>query len=227
MIDNVRADRYRAYNPKTRVKTPVFDQLAQTGTLFTRGLHPGHGVSRQPRLDLDRLYPKQHHFIDPKARLSPGWVTLPERSTRWPLHGGLDRQRLRQRVWGFGRAGVLPQHPAQGRRPARRGACRPRHRVHQGPGRRAVLPLYRDIDPHVSWRGRQPWLKEYHPSRTATLREGRLGKDVEKIAVGQKKVTPADKLRIAAIYDSTVSYNDHHLGRLSRRWRSAGSASRR
>jgi arylsulfatase A-like enzyme len=41
-----------------------------------------------------------------------------------------------------------------------------------------------------------------------------MGKTVEKIATGAFKVTAADKKRIIAIYDSTVSYNDHHLGRV-------------
>ncbi|MFH1131005.1 MAG: sulfatase-like hydrolase/transferase, partial [Pseudomonadota bacterium] len=40
------------------------------------------------------------------------------------------------------------------------------------------------------------------------------GKDVEKMAIQKKTVSPADKKRIVAIYDSTISYNDQQLGRV-------------
>ena len=33
LIDNARADRYKVYNPKSRVETPVINRLAQEGTL--------------------------------------------------------------------------------------------------------------------------------------------------------------------------------------------------
>ena len=71
------------------------------------------------------------------------------------------------------------------------------------------------IDPHVSYRGRQPWLDQYYPKPyNGIYKKNVMGKSVEKMATGKRHVSATDRKRIKAIYDSTVSYNDKHLGRL-------------
>jgi len=217
MIDNVRADRYRAYNNKTRVTTPVIDALCKDGTVFEHAYIQGTESRVSHATIWTGLYPKQHNFIAPKAKLNLAWVTLPEaiqqtgrHTAAWIANGFVSK------FWGFGQ-----------------GWSTFRNTLHKGGGltgkrlaehavkfieEKGDKPFYiyvGTIDPHVSWRGRQPWLNQYHPEPySGQYKKNVYGKDLEKIILGKRKLNEADKKRILAIYDSTVSYNDHHLGRV-------------
>jgi arylsulfatase A-like enzyme len=217
LIDNVRADRFTLYNPDTRVKTPVIEKLGQSGTVYTRAYIQGIESRVSHASIWTGLYPKQHRFIAPKAKLNLRWITLPEAvqkaglfTAAWIANGFVSK------FWGFGE-----------------GWNYFRNTLHQGGGLEAKpladhtikfikeqgeKPFYAyvgTIDPHVSWRGKQPWLDEYHPEPYHGIYKKNVwGKDVGKMASGKRKTSPADRKRITAIYDSTVSYNDHHLGRV-------------
>ena len=217
MIDNVRADRYKAYNPGTRVKTPVIDELVRSGTVFTRAYIQGTESRISHATIWTGLYPKQHRFISPRAKLSHAWVTLPEGARKaglytaaWVANGFVSK------FWGFGQGWDQYRNTLHdgGGLTAERLAGHAVEFIKQKGDRRFYLYVG-TIDPHVSWRGRQPWLKEYHPQPYAgKYRRNVMGQDVEKMAVGKLRVGKRDRTRIRAIYDSTVSYNDKHLGRL-------------
>jgi len=217
LIDNARADRFSLYNPETRVKTPVIDKLGRTGAVYARAYIQGTESRVSHATIWTGLYPKQHRFVAPKAKLSLDWVTLPEAARKgglytaaWIANGFVSE------FWGFGEGWDFYRNTLHkgGGLTGKRLAD---HAIQfiQEQGERPFYLYIGTIDPHVSWRGRQPWLDEYHPEPYSGLfKKNVYGKDVEKIATGAKKVSPADKKRIVAIYDSTVSYNDHHLGRV-------------
>jgi len=215
MIDNARADRYKLYNPATRVKTPIIDQLGHEGTVFTRAYIQGTESRVSHATIWTGLYPHQHNFIAPKARLSLDWVTLPEAvrkanlfTAAWIANGFVSE------FWGFGQGWNLYRntlHKGGGLTAERLGE----HAIQfiKEQGERPFYLYIGTIDPHVSWRGRQPWLKEYYPEPyDGPYKKNVMGKDVEQMASGSRKVSEVDRKRIIAIYDSTVSYNDHHLG---------------
>jgi arylsulfatase A-like enzyme len=216
MIDNARADRYTLYNPSTRVKTPVITALGKAGAVFARAYIQGTESRVSHASIWTGLFPRQHKFVAPKAKLSLEWVTLPEaiKKSGWQTAAVIANGFV-SKFWGFGEGWTVF-----------------RNTLHQGGGltaqaladwaidyiKKQSKPFYLyvgTIDPHVSWRGRQPWLKEYHPEAyTGPYTKDVLGKDVEKMAGGARPTTAADRKRILAIYDSTVSYNDHQLGRV-------------
>jgi hypothetical protein len=217
LIDNARSDRFKIYNPNTRVKTPVIDELAATGTMFEKAYIQGT-ESRVSHATLwTGQYPKQHRFVAPKAKLSLSWVTLPEAvrkgglyTAAWIANGFVSK------FWGFGEGWDTFRNTLHkgGGLTAKRLAD---HSIKfiQEKGDKPFYLYVGTIDPHVSWRGRQPWLREYYPEPYEGLyKKNVYGKDVEKMAAGARKVSPTDRKRIIAIYDSTVSYNDHHLGRV-------------
>jgi arylsulfatase A-like enzyme len=218
MIDNARADRFSLYNPSTRVKTPVISDLGKSGVVFTRAYIQGNESRVSHASIWTGLYPKQHRFIDPKAKLSLEWVTMPKAVKKGGrLTAAVIANGFVSKFWGFGEGWNVF-----------------RNTLHQGGGLTAealanwaiefinkqsdAKPFFLyvgTIDPHVSWRGRQPWLKEYHPEPyKGPYEKNVFGKDVEKMAAGARPTTPADRKRIIAIYDSTVSYNDQQLGRV-------------
>lgn len=217
MVDNARADRYSLYDPKTRVTTPVIEQLGKTGTVYARAYIQGTESRVSHATIWTGLYPKQHRFIDPKARLSPGWVTLPEAVQRagkltaaWIANGFVSK------FWGYGEGWNIFRNTLH-KGGGLTGKALADHAITfvQEQGDKPFYLYVGTIDPHVSWRGRQPWLKQYYPEPYEGLyKKNVYGKDVEKMAVGKRQVSQQDRRRILAIYDSTVSYNDHHLGRL-------------
>ena len=217
MIDNVRADRYKAYNPKTRVKTPIINELVRTGTVFTRAYIQGT-ESRVSHATLwTGLYPKQHRFIRPKAKLSKAWITIPEGARKaglytaaWIANGFVSK------FWGFGEGWDRFRNTLHdgGGLTAERLANHAVKFITQHGDRRFYLYVG-TIDPHVSWRGRQPWLDQYYPEPySGRYKRNVMGTDVGKMAVGKLRVSARDRKRIRAVNDSTVSYNDAQLGRL-------------
>ncbi len=217
MIDNARADRYRAYNPKTRVKTPVIDQLAATGTLFTRAYIQGTESRVSHATIWTGLYPKQHRFIKPKSKLSLNWVTIAEvmrkagrYTAAWIANGFVSK------FWGFGEGWRYFRNTLH-KGGGLHGEALANHTINfiNTKGDQPFYVYVGTIDPHVSWRARKPWIDQYYPERySGPYKKVVWGKDVGKIATGATKVSPTDRKRIRAVYDSTISYNDHHLGRV-------------
>jgi len=69
------------------------------------------------------------------------------------------------------------------------------------------------IEGHVSWRGRQPWLDRYDPTPyKGPFEKWCSGQALESIISGRMKITDRDKVRIRALYDSALSFGDHHFG---------------
>ena len=219
LIDNARSDRYRPYNSGTRVETPTIDRLARTGTVFARAYISGT-ESRVSHASLwTGAYPRQHNFIRPKAVLSKRWLTLPEAvrqgglyNVAWVANGWISKR------WGFA-DGWDAFHNTLHDGGGLTGEALADHaitaieRSHQ----RRFFLYVGTIDPHVSWRGRQPWLDNYYPQPyTGRFKKNAMGSTVERIAAGKLQISDRDKERIIAIYDSTISYNDQQLGRVLR-----------
>jgi len=223
MMDNARSDRYALYNPSTRVKTPVITELGNTGTVFTRAYIQGNESRVSHASIWTSLYPRQHNFIAPTAKLALSWVTMPEAlqkagyyTAAWLANGFVSKR------WGFGegwkifknyihdKADVAKPSPLSAE-----GLAGFAMRFLEKPAKDKLFIYVGTIDSHVSWRGRQPWLKLYHPEPyKGTFEKDVLGPIWEKVATGSRPTPPADRKRVLAIYDSTVSYNDSALGKL-------------
>jgi arylsulfatase A-like enzyme len=224
MMDNARSDRYKLYNPSTRVETPVITELGRTGTVFARAYVQGNESRVSHASIWTSAYPLQARFLHPKAKLDPAWVTMPEAiqkagffTAAWIANGFVAKR------WGFGEGWNIfknyihdppeaPQpHPLSAEGLA---ACATRFLAR--PHKDHLFLYVGTVDSHVSWRGRQPWLKRYFPepySGTA-FKKDVPGPTWVKISTKERPTTPEEKKRIIAIYDSTVSYNDHVLGQL-------------
>jgi arylsulfatase A-like enzyme len=221
MMDNARGDRYTLYNPSTRVQTPVITELGKTGTLFSRVYVQGNESRVSHASIWTGAYPRQARFIDPKAKLDLAWVTLPEAMQRAGLYtAGWLANGFVSRLWGFGegwnifknyihdRSDVMKPSPLSAE-----GLAGYAMRFLANPPKDRFYVYLGTIDSHVSWRGRQPWLKLYDPAAyDGPFKKDVAGKLWEKVATGNRGTTPEEKRRILAIYDSTVSYNDRALG---------------
>ena len=217
MTDDTRSDKFKLYNPKTRVETPVVDAFAKRATNFKVTYVQGN-ESRVSHASLwTSLYPSVHHFIAEKAKLDPKFVTLPEavkptgRSTIGLMGNGFI-----DAFWGFGEGwDVLKNHIHEG------GGLKAEDFVVEAKqmlaklGAKPYFMYIGTIDAHVSWRAHAPWIAKYDPEPYAgPFVKACLDPQLDKIVAGKMPITERDKTRIVALYDSDVSYNDQQFGKL-------------
>jgi choline-sulfatase len=217
MIDNLRADRLRLYNPRTRVETPAIEALGRDGTVFERSYIVGTESRVSHASIWTGVYPKQHDFIGPKARLSLAWTTMPEairrtgrRAVAWTANGNISE------FWGFGEGWDFFRNTLHkgGGLTAKDLADHAIEHIRKQ-GDQPFFLYLGTIDPHVSWRGRQPWLDRYDPQPyQGKYTTNMMGPDWDRLAGNPERASARDRQRIAAIYDSTVSFNDQQLGRV-------------
>ncbi|MGZ3438270.1 MAG: sulfatase-like hydrolase/transferase, partial [Polyangia bacterium] len=211
MTDDTRSDKFKLYNPKTRVETPIVDLFAKRATNFKVAYVQGN-ESRVSHASLwTSLYPLTHHFIAEKAKLDPKFVTLPEaikptgRSTIGLMGNGFI-----DAFWGFGEGwDILKNHIHEG------GGLKAEDFVVEAKQmlqKLAAKPFFMyigTIDAHVSWRAHAPWIAKYDPEPYAgPFVKACLDPQLDKIVGGKMAITERDKTRIVALYDSDVSYND-------------------
>ena len=217
LTDSTRADKFRVYNPKTRVETPVMDAWAKTSTVFKVGYVQGN-ESRVSHASLwTSLYPATHKFISEKAKLNPDFVTLPEAvKATGRFTAGFMGNGFIDKFWGFGDGwDFLHNHihdggglKAEDLRKAAQGFL-------GAHGKQPFFLYIGTIDAHVSWRAHEPWISKYDPEPYAgPFVKACLDPQLDNIVAGKLKITERDKVRILALYDSDVSYNDQQFGEL-------------
>jgi len=217
MTDDTRSDKFKLYNPKTRVETPVVDAFAKRATNFKIAYVQGN-ESRVSHASLwTSLYPAVHHFISEKAKLDPKFVTLPEAvKPTGRTTVGLMGNGFIDAFWGFGEGwDVLKNHIHEG------GGLKAEDFVAEGKqmlgklGQKPFFMYLGTIDVHVSWRAHLPWIAKYDPEPyTGPFVKACLDPQLDKIVGGKMSITDRDKTRIVALYDSDVSYNDQQFGKL-------------
>ena len=217
MTDDTRSDKFKLYNPKTRVETPVVEAFAKRATNFNVAYVQGN-ESRVSHASLwTSLYPLNHHFISEKAKLDPKFVTLAEAikpTGRTTI--GLMGNGFIDAFWGFGQGwDFLRNHIHEG------GGLKAEDFVVEAKQmlqRFAAKPFFMylgTIDAHVSWRAHLPWIAKYDPEPyTGPFVKACLDPQLDKVVGGKLAINERDKTRIVALYDSDVSYNDQQFGKL-------------
>ncbi len=217
LTDSTRADKFRVYNPKTRVETPVMDAWAKTSTVFKVGYVQGN-ESRVSHASLfTSLYPATHKFISEKAKLNPDFVTLPEAvKTTGRFTAGFMGNGFIDKFWGFGDGwDVLHNHIHEGGGLKAEDLRKAAQGFLGAHGKQPFFLYIGTIDAHVSWRAHEPWISKYDTEPYSGLFvKACLDPQLDNIVAGKLKITERDKVRIQALYDSDVSYNDHEFGEL-------------
>ncbi|HEX9104868.1 MAG TPA: sulfatase [Polyangia bacterium] len=217
MTDDTRSDKFKLYNPKTRVETPIVDTFAKRATNFKVAYVQGN-ESRVSHASLwTSLYPLNHRFIAEKAKLDPKFVTLPEavkptgRSTIGLMGNGFI-----DAFWGFGDGwDLLKNHIHEGGGLKAEDFVVEAKQMLQRFAGKSFFMYLGTIDAHVSWRAHAPWIAKYDPEPYAgPFIKACLDPQLDKIVAGKLPVTDRDKTRIVALYDSDVSYNDQQFGKL-------------
>ena len=217
LTDNTRADRFKLHNPKSRVETPVFDALAKRGTLFRYAFTQGN-ESRVSHASLfSSLYPSVHNMIADKTKLRSEIVTLPEslKPTGRQRLGVMGNGYI-DAFWGFGEGWDWFKNNLHGGGGLSADALL--KTALSGLDKIGAKPFFLylgTIDAHVSWRAHEPWLAKYDPTPYAgPFVKACLDPQLDQIVAGKLRINERDKVRILALYDADISYNDHVLGKL-------------
>ncbi len=223
VMDSLRADRVRVFNPGARPEVPTWEKLAETSAVFLQHYVQGN-ESRVSHASLwSSLYPIKHSMIGGSEKLDLKWTTIDEVAKAGgkfvagaSANGYVDPKR-----WGFGQTwDAYSNH------------------IHEALGLKAEdivakgLKFVGDkkepwflylgtVDTHVSWRAKEPWLAKYDPGYNGRFKDVFSGADAAAAASGGN-LTDAEKRHVTAIYDSNVSHQDKVLGDLIAKLQAAG-----
>jgi arylsulfatase A-like enzyme len=216
IMDSLRADRLRPINPDARPKTPVLDELAKRAAVFTQAYVQGNESRASHASIWSSLYGAKHGMPQQTSRLADRWTTIDQAmKAAGKFTSGVSGNGYVTARWGFGtqwdryRNHIHLEAGLQGDQIL-------------GQGLRSVADvdgpwfLYvGTIDTHVSWRAKEPWMSMYDPEPyEGRFRRSAPGPLIDRIAAGQESINQRDIVRIRAIYDSNVSYQDMLLGEL-------------
>ncbi|MCA9523698.1 MAG: sulfatase-like hydrolase/transferase, partial [Myxococcales bacterium] len=217
VVDTLRADRIRAYDPKTRVKTPNYDKVINEGTMLLGGTSAaGYSLASHATI-LTGLTPARHRTMSPKSKLSPSEVLLPEvflkagyQTAAFLSNGYVSKK------WGFDQGWKHFTNFIRERRPSQSSKLVPELMKWIGKNRSKPFFLYVvTIDPHVAYRFREKYTLLYdEKAYKGPLKRFITGYHLASIASGKLKLNARDRRRLIAQYDGEVTYNDHYFGRV-------------
>ncbi len=213
IMDSLRADRVRSFNPKARAETPNFDKLAESSTLFVSNYVQGNESQVSHAAMWTSAYLAKHKSIAMADHLPEKWLTIDEVAKKaGKFVAGASGNGYIRPARGYGSAwDKYINHIEKGL--GLKGA----DIMDKGfsfitPKKDQPWFLYLGfIDTHVTWRAKQPWLDKYDGGY-----KGRFANDFGDDGPGgfAKDLTDREKDHVRALYDSNVSYQDDLLGQM-------------
>jgi arylsulfatase A-like enzyme len=227
VMDAMRADRIRAFEPGARPETPAFDELARSGVVFRQFYVQGNESQTSHTSVWTGLYPAVHGVRQAgphqKGRIDKKFTVIAQRvhdagykTTAVTGNGfvnefggytrGFDEFRNMMQEKGIMNV-YLPGQKVVDAALGRLDALR-------------ADPVYLflgTVDTHGPYIARKPWIDRYdtEPYNGPFQTHGTAAElGLMRGRMGCHKVPPKrDIERLRAIYDSAVSYQDHQLGR--------------
>ena len=217
VIDTLRADKLRPFNPKTRVKTPTIDRLATEGVVFQLAQAPENWTKPSVASILTGLHPQTHQQKTGDAALPSSALLLSEH-----LKGE-----------GFGTGSFIANGYVSDRFGFDQGWDHYTNYIREGRNTEAknvfeeagnwieehkderFFAYVQTIDPHVPYDPPGEYLRMYDPSEYSGQIKPRMTGDLLERA---KRRPPAvvfdarDKRRLVALHDGEITQHDHFLG---------------
>ncbi len=217
MVDTLRRDRLKTYDPSTRVQTPAMNSLASTGIVFEDAIvQGGHSIPSHTSI-LTGLYPSVHKHETPKTRVGRKLPYQPSVFSRnhWRTLL-LSSNGYVSKKWGFKRGFkdyknfIRDGVPSQGDRVWR--WLKPWLERHK---KRNLYAYINSSDPHVAYRFRKKYTLLYDPGNyKGKVANPATGKLLYKVKSGKIKLKQRDKERLEAMYDGEITFNDVYLGEM-------------
>lgn len=217
VIDTLRADKLRPFNPQTRVKTPAIDKLASEGAVFELAQSPENWTKPAVASILTGLHPQTHQQKTGDAALPSSAELLSEHlqgegfatgsfiangyvSDRFGFDQGWDdysnyirEGKSTEAKDVFEKAGNWIEEHRDGR----------------------FFAYIQTIDPHVPYDPPGEYLRMYDPSEySGQVRPRMTGDLLEKAKRKPPRVVfdASDKRRLKALHDGEITKHDHFFG---------------
>ncbi|MEO8842492.1 MAG: sulfatase [Kofleriaceae bacterium] len=214
IMDSLRADRVRAFNPKARPETPNWTQLAETSTVFQNTYVQGNESQVSHAAIWSSNYLAKHRAIEMKDHLAEKWMTIDEVAKAGGKYvAGASGNGYIRPARGFGTSwNQFVNHIEKGL--GLKGAdIMEKGLSFVAPKKDQPWFLYLGfIDTHVTWRAKQPWMAKYDGGYKGRF-EKEYGDDGPHGSNG-KDLTEKEQAHVRALYDSNVSYQDDLIGQL-------------
>jgi arylsulfatase A-like enzyme len=217
LVDTLRWDRLKAYNEKTRVKTPNFDDFLAKGTMFSHFTVQGaHSIPSHASM-LTALYPTGHGHHHDTTKLKPSIRFVSEQlkaagiktamissngyvSTKWGFEQG----------WDYYKNFIRDSEPA-----AAWNLYKEVETWLKGNHKQRFFLNIITIDMHVAYRWRDDYCKQYDPEPySGPVKDAISGNFLNKITTGKVTLSERDKKRMIATYDCNGTYNDEYFGKM-------------
>ena len=211
MVDTLRADKMRVYNPHTRVETPNYDAFAADATRFEWAQVPGTWSLPSHASLLTGVYPPVHKAVAHEAKLSKDVAFIAEDlkqrgfktaifssngyvSGKWGFERGWDAYRnfIREDLpngadylWKTAKPWVLQNQ------------------------RKAEFAYLATVDPHVAYTPKPQFLKKYwNKPYKGPLKPALTGVQLGLIGAGKLKINDNDKAYLEALHDGEITQSD-------------------
>lgn len=215
LVDTLRADRLRAYNPSSRVETPTFDRIASEGVLFEQAQSPENWTKPACASVLTGLTPMTHGAKTAEAALPSSAELVSETfhdagfATGSFIANGYVSDRFGfDQGWDSYNNYIRSGQSTEAENVfAEAGDFIERHRNER------FFVYIQTIDPHVPYDPPTSFLRMYDPSNYSGAVQPRLTPDLLARAK-QRRVSfgEADRVRLEALHDGEITYHDHHFG---------------
>jgi choline-sulfatase len=216
LIDTLRADHLRPFNPGTRVRAPGLDALVELGSAVFTSAHTQENWTKPSVATLlSSLFPWEHHAVTTEAVVPDEVQLLPERlgqkgfytgafiangyvSDKFGFKQGWDTYRNYIREGRYSRAEFL--------------AADVLGWLDKRPKEKPFFLYVHAIDPHVPYKPTAKFLSLYDPNPYSGIVDFSHDNELlEKVKGGKITLNARDKTHLEALYDSEISYHDVHF----------------
>jgi arylsulfatase A-like enzyme len=217
VIDTLRADKLRPFNPKTRVNTPIIDRFALEGVVFELAQSPENWTKPAVASILTGLHPQTHQQKTGDAALPSSAELLSEHLKRQGFATGsfIANGYVSDR-FGFDQGwDDYTNYIREGKSTEAKDVFEEAGNWIEAHKESRFLAYIQTIDPHVPYDPPAEYLQMYDPTEyVGQIKPRMTGELLEKAKRNPPQVVfdTRDKQRLKALYDGEISKHDYFFG---------------
>jgi choline-sulfatase len=213
MVDTLRADRLSSWDPKTLVKTPGFDQLANEATRFSDTTVQGNFSLPSHSSLLTGTLPSVHRMYEDKDRLAEPLPVVSQvfgkagfATAIFSSNGYVSDKWGFKKGWDAYRNFIREDKPNSAEWVWK--AAKPWLEEQVKLGKRTFI-YAATVDPHVAYNPPEKFLKEYWSKPyKGPIKPILTSQQLYQIKVNKLKLNEEDKKYLEALYNAEVTQND-------------------
>jgi len=211
MVDTLRADKMRVYNPKTRVQTPNYDAFAADSTRFEWAQVPGTWSLPSHASLLTGVYPSVHKAVAHEARLSKDVPFVAEEMKKAGFKTAMfSSNGYVSAKWGFERGWDAYRNFIRESLPNGADYLWKTAKPWVMAGlRKPEFAYLATVEPHVIYNPKKQFLIKYwNKPYKGPIKPAKSGVQLGFIKSGKLKINDNDKAYLEALHDGEITESD-------------------